>query len=96
MNTVIIAIIFFLEMIQYIIIFDVILSWLFLFWIKFKPKFIRDILDPTYKWIKSFIPTRIWAFDFTPIVALLTLIVLREILFMFFPEVRVEVTSFMK
>jgi len=47
----------FLEIIYYLIIFDVILSWLTLAGIKFRPKIIGDILNPIYKNVKKTIPT---------------------------------------
>jgi hypothetical protein len=44
MTVIIIAIVIFLELIIYLIIFDIILSWLTLAGINFRPKFIRDVL----------------------------------------------------
>ena len=47
----------FLDIIYYLVIFDVILSWLTLAGIKFRPKIISDILGPVYKLVKKTIPT---------------------------------------
>jgi hypothetical protein len=58
MTVIIIAIVIFLELIIYLIIFDIILSWLTLAGINFRPKFIRDVLSPIYKLIRKYIPTR--------------------------------------
>jgi len=62
------AIIIFLELIQYLVIFDVILSWLMLAGIRFRPRFLASILDPLYKKTKEFIPTSLGPVDFTPII----------------------------
>jgi len=47
----------FLDIIYYLVIFDVILSWLTLAGIKFRPKIIVDILKPIYRFVKKSIPT---------------------------------------
>lgn len=93
--TFLIAIIVLIEIISYIVIFDVILSWLPLIWINFRPKFIADIIDPLYKSVKRIIPTAIWPFDFTPIVIILLLIFIKGGLYIVFPELLVEVNNLM-
>lgn len=60
-----------LILLKYILFIDIILSWLPLFWINFRPKFISDIMDPIYKKIKNTIPTSIWSVDFSPIIIIL-------------------------
>ena len=92
---IILAIIIFLEIISYIVIFDVILSWLMLFWLKFRPKFISDIIDPLYENIKKIIPTSIWPLDFTPIIVIFMLIFIRWALFIIFPELKIEINNLM-
>jgi len=47
----------FLDIIYYLVIFDVILSWLALTGIKFRPKLITDILRPVYSFVKKMVPT---------------------------------------
>lgn len=89
MTVIIIAIVIFLELIIYLIIFDIILSWLTLAGINFRPKFIRDVLWPIYKLIRKYIPTRFWAFDFTPIVILLSISFIKGLLLMNYPEVNI-------
>ncbi len=93
MNILIIATIIFLEMIIYLIFIDIILSWLTLLWIKFRPKFIYDILEILYSWIRKNIPTRIWYFDFTPIIIISLIYFIISLLLRFFPEVAVEIAS---
>ena len=85
-----------IEIMSYIVIFDVILSWLTLFWLKFRPKFIADIIDPLYKNVRKFIPTTMWPIDFTPIVIIILLIFIRWLLFIVFPELQIEVNNLMK
>lgn len=77
----------FLSVLQFLVIFDVILSWLMLAWLKWRPKFLSDIIDPVYKSIRSAIPTSFWPLDFTPIIIIIGLWLLNNILFLFFPEV---------
>ena len=92
---ILVAIIIFLEIMSYVIIFDVILSWLNIFWIKFRPKFISDIIDPLYRNIKKIVPTSIWPIDFTPIVLILLLLFIKWVLFIIFPELQIEVINLM-
>ena len=88
---ILIAIIVFLEIMSYIVIFDVILSWLSIFWFKARPKFIADIIDPLYKNVKKYVPTKIWMMDFTPIVVFLLIGFIKWLLYIIFPELQVEI-----
>lgn len=87
MLNIIFALYLFLEIITYIIIADVILSWLTLFWLNIRPVFISSILDPLYKNVKDKIPTTIWPLDLTPIVILLIIRVLQSVIYGFFPQI---------
>ncbi|QFR39227.1 hypothetical protein A9Q91_03250 [Candidatus Gracilibacteria bacterium 28_42_T64] len=89
--TILLTIIIFLEIIQYIVFADVILSWLTVFGLKLRPKFLAYIIDPLYENIKKIIPTTIGPIDFTPIVVILILAFVRGILFLLFPELKIEV-----
>lgn len=92
---ILLAIIIFLEIISYIVIIDVILSWITLTGLRFRPKFIADIIDPLYANVKKIIPTNIWPMDFTPIVIIILLIFIRWALFILFPELQAEVNNLM-
>ena len=83
------------QIIYYIIILDVILSWLTLFWLQIRPKFIADIIDPIYKNIKKIIPTSIWPVDFTPIVVIFTIIFIRWVLIIIFPDLANQAINLM-
>jgi len=89
------TIIIFLEIISYIIIFDVILSWLTLFWLRIRPKFIADIIDPLYKNVKKIFPTTIWPVDFTPIIIIFVIIFIKWALYLIFPELLTQVNNLM-
>ena len=93
---IILAIIIFLDIIQYIVFFDVILSWLTLLWINFRPKFVWDILNPIYHNIKKILPTSIWPIDFTPIVIILLCSFIKLLIFFIFPETRDEILNLLK
>lgn len=96
MTVIIFSILIFLELLWYVILFDVLLSWLSLFGISFRPKWLADIIDPLYSFIRKYIPTRIGAFDFTPIILVFLLMFLRGILLVNFPEVALQVHSLMR
>jgi len=87
MNTILIAIILLTEVIKYIIIIDIILSWLVLFWLKLRPKFISDIIDPMYNYVKKIIPTNFWPIDFTPIIILIMLIFIKSLVYSVDPNI---------
>jgi len=92
---ILLAIMILFQIIYYIIILDVILSWLTLFWLQIRPKFIADIIDPIYKNIKKIIPTSIWPVDFTPIVVIFTIIFIRWVLIIIFPDLANQAINLM-
>ncbi|MDQ7009234.1 MAG: YggT family protein [Candidatus Gracilibacteria bacterium] len=65
-----------LIILKYILVLDIIFSWLTLLGINFRPKFISDIMEPIYKKIKSTIPTSIGPIDFAPIIIIFIIIIL--------------------
>ncbi len=91
--TILLTIIIFLELLSYIIIIDVILSWLTLFWLKVRPKFIADIIDPIYSKIKKILPTTLWPVDFTPIVVIILIMFIKWSLYIAFPQLLVEINN---
>ncbi|MDD3646026.1 MAG: YggT family protein [Candidatus Gracilibacteria bacterium] len=80
------AILIFLNIIIYLIFFDVILSWLTLFGIRWRPQFIASIIDPLYAFVRKIIPTRIGAFDLTPIVILIAIYFISGVILTIYPE----------
>ena len=96
MTTIVIWILIFLEILTYIIFVDIILSWLTLVWVRFRPKFIADILDPFYNFIKNTIPTTIWPIEFSAFILILFIIFIRWAIFILFPEVKVEINSLIR
>lgn len=86
MKEICLAIIILIDLIYYIIIIDIILSWLSLSWKNFRIKFINSILDPIYEKIRNNIPTSIWPFEFTPIILVLFLIIIKSIVLYISPE----------
>ncbi|MDD5212974.1 MAG: YggT family protein [Candidatus Gracilibacteria bacterium] len=87
MLNLIFALIIFLEIISYLIIADVILSWLSLAGVKFRPAIISAILDPMYLNIKKVFPTTIGPLDLTPIIVLIAISIIETIIFNIFPQV---------
>ena len=81
MNAIFITILLLTDIIIYLIFFDVILSWLSLMWIKFRPKFLAEIVDPIYKSIKKVVPTIFWPFEFAPFMAILILWFIQQLIF---------------
>lgn len=92
---ILIALVIFLELISYIVIFDVIISWLQLVWIRFRPRFIANIIDPIYLIIRKVIPTGFWPFDFTPIIVILWVYFIKWALFILFPQLPFEINNLM-
>lgn len=96
LDTLFVAIIIFLELIFYIVFIDVILSWLTLFRLNFRPKFIADIIDPIYKFIKSLIPTSFWPLDFTPIILIMFIYFIKWIIVILSPSAFNIINNFSK
>jgi uncharacterized protein YggT (Ycf19 family) len=74
----------FLDFIKYLVIIDIIFSFLPMIWFNFRPKIIQSITEPLYDLIKNLIPTRVWPLDITGIVIITIiyfLVWLTEILF---------------
>lgn len=84
MNT-IFTIYIFLDIIKYLIFADVILSWLQLLWLKWRPDFLKSVIDPLYSSVKKYIPTSIWPLDLTPIVILFIIIFITGLIELFNP-----------
>ncbi|MDD3302198.1 MAG: YggT family protein [Candidatus Gracilibacteria bacterium] len=89
------AIIFLTEIIFYIMVVDIILSWLMLFGVRFRPKFISDILDPVYSSIKSILPTTFGPLDFTPIIVIMIIYFIRAIVILLNPGVLKTIEKFL-
>jgi len=87
---IILAFLIFLRILSYLIILDIILSWLTIFGLKLRPKFLSDIIDPIYNSIKKVIPTTIGPLDFTPIVVYIFIFFLTGLIFGLFPWSQVE------
>ncbi len=96
MNILILWIIMFLDIIYYLVIFDVILSWVALTGLRFRPKIISDILRPVYTFVKKMIPTTFGWLDFTPIVIILLIAFLKGALLVAFPESAAYINSFIQ
>ncbi len=66
---------------------DIILSWLSIFWIQLRPKFLSDIIEPLYAFVRKYISTTLWPIDFTPIIVIFSIRILQIIILLFFPEI---------
>lgn len=75
----------FLEILTLIVFIDVVVSWLAIFWLNLRPKFVWDILDPIYWFISRHIPTNIWPLRFDAFILLLGLYFLKLLILNFFP-----------
>jgi len=95
MNELILALMIFLEILTYMIIFDVILSWLTIFWLNIRPQFLVDIIEPLYKNIKKVIPTTFWPLDLTPIIVIFSIIFIKWVLVLMFPETLTDINNLM-
>jgi YggT family protein len=90
---ILLIIIIFLELLSYLVILDVILSWLLIIWLKIRPKFVADIIDPLYSNIRKIIPTTFWPIDFTPIIVIILIMFIKWTIYILFPELNIEVNN---
>lgn len=79
------AIIILIQLIVWVIVAHIILSWLQVFGLNIKIKFIDQIITPIYKQIESVIPTTFGPFTFTPIIVLLILMFIKGAIYILFP-----------
>ncbi len=91
MITIWLALIIFTDFILYMIFFDIILSWLSLIWIRFRPKFISSILDPIYNFINNIIPTTIWPFRFDALIIIIFIYFFQGLLLSIIPWLNEEI-----
>jgi uncharacterized protein YggT (Ycf19 family) len=97
MTTIVTTLLIFIEILQYVVFFDVILSWLKLLWLKnIRPNFIANIIDPIYEKVRSIMKTNIWPLDLTPIVVILLLMFLRGALLLIFWNSAIEALNLLK
>lgn len=87
MDYIFLTILVLIDLIYYMILIDIVLSWLSLGWINARIKFIRDILEPIYDRIRNTIQTNIWPFDFTPIILVIFLVIIRGLIWYYNPEI---------
>lgn len=77
----------FLQLIKFIIIIEVILSWWQMFWLNININFIKNITWPIYNKIKKIIPTTFWMIDFTPILVIIILEIIDAIIIGLYPSI---------
>ena len=79
------VVVIFLSLIEYIIIIEVILSWLVLFGLQVRIHFFLSITQPIYKNIRKIIPTTLGPIDFAPMIVLIIVQLLLSLLIPFTP-----------
>ncbi len=87
MSTIALAFVIFIRIVGRVVILDILLSWVSLVWIIIKIKFIEDILRPLYDFVRNNIPSTFWAFDFAPIIIILSLAFIEMGVYVVFPEI---------
>ena len=79
----------FLRILYWMIIIEVILSWLALFGMHIHIKALTDITRPLYRFVKKYIPTTIGMIDFSPIILIFGLqFLMNAIAVMLIPALR--------
>jgi len=81
----------FLNAIFYLVIFDVILSWLTLLWLNFRPQFLSQIIDPIYSFVNKTIPTTFGMFRFDALIVILIIYLLQFLLLLLIPWLNQEI-----
>lgn len=94
--TILLAIVIFLQILFYIIFLDVILSWLTLLWLNIRPRFVADIIDPVYKKVRDYLPTRFWPVDITPIILILIIGFIKWIIYTIYPDIISQLPNFLR
>lgn len=94
MTTILLTIVIFLDIIFYIIFFDIILSWLALAGMRFRPSFVARIVDPIYGFVRKYIPTRFWMFDFTPLIVIFAIMFFTNLIVSNSPEITTYLQQF--
>lgn len=87
MTVVIFALLIFFSLIEWIIIIDVVLSWLVLFRINFRPRFIQAITIPMYETVRKYIPSTFAGIDFAPLIIFIAIEFATKLLIMLDPSV---------
>lgn len=87
--------IIFLQLLWYAIILDVILSWLAVFGLRLRPKFLAALIEPMYATVKKYIPSTFGPIDFTPIILLFSISFLMGVIISIFPEVQSHISQYM-
>lgn len=85
------VIIIFTDIVLYLIIFDIILSWLSLVWIRWRPHFLKIIVDPIYLFINKYISTKFLMFRFDALIAIVTIYFIQWLLIATVPQLKEEI-----
>ena len=78
----------FLQLIYIFIILDIIASWIYLIWLNLRPLWFKNLMDWLYSFIKKFIPTTIWPFEFAPMIIIFIIIFIQTLLQYIEPWIR--------
>ena len=71
---------FFTDIIKYLIFLDIILSWLSLIWLRWRPAFLSSVIDPIYSFINKHIKTSFLMFRFDALIVLMIIIFIQVLL----------------
>lgn len=85
------AIIFFTDIILYLVFFDIILSWLTLLWLRWRPEFLSSIINPIYNFINNILPTNFWMFRFDALIVIIIIYIIQGLLVMNIPWLQQEI-----
>lgn len=80
------SLLYFFVFLRYIVVIDVILSWLPLFGIEIYVPFFRALLFPIYKKITKLLPTTLGSLDFTPFILILMIMTMESLVRILFPS----------
>ena len=89
------VLIFFTDIILWLIFADIILSWLSLFWLRWRPSFLDSVVWPIYDFINKLIPTKFWMFRFDALIAIIALYFVQALLIANIPWLKQEVLRLM-
>ena len=85
------VLVFFTDIILYLVFFDIILSWLSLFWLRWRPAFLDSVVWPIYDFVNRILPTKFWMFRFDALIVIILIYLVQALLIANIPGLKEEV-----
>lgn len=87
MSVFLLSLIVFLSLLEWAVFFDIVLSFLRIVGIRFRPTFLGSITDPLYDIVRRALPTAMGRFDFSPLIVLIGIQILANLILTLDPSI---------